>query len=127
MNKIGRVLALDGETAFVRVVRDSACGSSCESCTSACESKEEIVEMRNTTGLEIGDQVEFETEDGKYLSMMLTVYGIPTALFILAIVAAYGLIPSTVAQKELMAFLAGLCSFALSFLVLRAIDKNRGK
>lgn len=119
MEQIGKVLSVNGEMVNLEVKRMSACGSSCDSCHGTCEVKAEYISLPNLVNAKEGDFVEIYSDTGFILKSMMKVYGIPLGLFILSIVGS-----TYLGVSQLQALMLGISSFAVSFGILKILDKK---
>ena len=77
MCQTGKVIAVSGQTAVVRFVRGDACGR-CNACFHL-GAKEAEIEIRNTIGARVGDEVSIELKGGSMLKASVIMYGAPLA------------------------------------------------
>ncbi|MCG8686550.1 MAG: SoxR reducing system RseC family protein [Desulfobacterales bacterium] len=118
----GIVTQATHETAWVKTTRTAACEScsSKDSCgTSHHGSKDMMVTVKNTLGVEKGDPVVIgiETRPMIYLSFLLYVF--PIILLVIGAVLGDSLAPALNMNKSLLAMLIGFSCFVLAFLVVR--------
>lgn len=74
----------DARTATVRVMRESACGKSCESCHGCADSRDAlIVNAINNVDARPGDRVVISGSTGHTLRLAALVYLLPVALFLI--------------------------------------------
>ena len=83
MKKKGYVIGVNGDTIYVVVVRESACGGNCSSCGS-CESKPMDISLKSNKKHQIGDIVDIEIEEKSYFKIGFLLYILPLIVFVLA-------------------------------------------
>lgn len=127
MEEIGEVVELrDQNLAVIQFKRSPIC-KHCNVCYLAVPDKELMVtEARNEVEASIGDKVRVEVEPKSILTAAFIVYTIPVIFFILGYVA--GRLLAVIMQRPLLGEPAGVilafAGFALSFLVIRQIDRR---
>ena len=122
MRQTGRVLSVDGNRAEISVIRQTACGDSCETCSSKCSLKDCRVVAEAVPGLKTGDTVIFEMAASKVLFAAFVVYITP----LLALIAGY-LISMLMGAGEGMCAAIGILSMVVWFVVVHFIDKKLSK
>ena len=124
MEQVGFVRKVTDGKAELEVRRASGCGS-CKGCAGSCEVKAHIDTLRNTLNASPGDYVELKGESGKILKYMLVIYLIPFLFLIGGIVLGHSYFSSRgYGNYELLSFGIGILFLALSFFVVRAIDRR---
>ena len=111
----GVVTAVSGENATVRFTRGSMCAH-CGACMRAGDDAMELT-LPNTLGARIGDSVEVSLSSRKIVKASLIAYLIPLGFLLLGI-----WLGSRV--SDVVALFGGLVGWAVSFIVLRIIDKR---
>ena len=94
MKETGIVKEASGEFCKVVVMRKSACGENCASCSGGCKLQNQICLVKNTKGAKAGDKVEIEIDTMTVLKSAFLVYILPILVFFFtyfAIVFASGL------------------------------------
>ena len=83
---------LDADHAVISVPRKSACGHDCEECA-GCGVTGAAVKARaeNPIGAKPGQKVVVESSTQKMLGIVVLVYAIPVALFLIGYLAAFAL------------------------------------
>ena len=119
MKQKGTVLEINEYKAWVAVPRPSACGDHCASCAGGCKVRGHEAWVENSIGARPGDLVTIETSDSSVLLAAFLVYGIPLLCFFLAYAISFSL-TENVASATVLSLLA----LALSFLLLRLLDKQ---
>lgn len=119
----GRVVALDGAVATVRVGRHAEC-SSCGACGGA---RQAVVEAENAAGAAIGDAVRFEFREQSVILGAFMVFVWP--LIFAAFGGALGFLaaPSIDASVDSSATGGAVLFFLLSLVVVKKFDKKAGR
>ncbi len=126
MEESGTVVAVDGGTAHVRLLRRATCDK-CGMCGMG-KQPEIMVEVPNTAGAKSGDEVRLAVESGSLLRAAVAVYVIP----LLALLAGYLILSfllggvATGTPREALAITGGFLALGLSFLWLRRYDRRSG-
>ncbi|WBW50658.1 SoxR reducing system RseC family protein [Peptoniphilus equinus] len=120
MKNPGIVVEENGDFVTILSMRQSACGSSCESCSSHCESEPMRVKAVNTIHAEIGDRVEMEISSNRVLSYIGLIYGIPLVTFLIGVVTSYA-----ATGNELISFAVGIVVLALTYIAIKAVDSRK--
>ena len=123
MKQYGVVISTDGNTAKVRVKRDSACDG-CESaglCSALCPNVTDTTAYNNA-GASVGDTVELETGSGAVLIYSALTFIMPIVLGLVGYFIAVGM-----GLGEIIAFAVLSAAVVLSFVMLWLIVKLRGK
>lgn len=127
MNELGNVVALDGSYAIVNIKRNSACGS-CKACELGTSNKGEInINIENTLGAQVGDQVKVQMETPDILKAAFLVYMIPLLALLAGVTITY-LIGNAIGRtNELLMILIGFAAMGGSLLYVRKKDKQLKK
>ena len=112
MTKLGFIREVKGNMAYVRFLRESACGGNCSSC-GGCASKPFDKWIENTLSLSVGDKVEVETENKKILFLAFMVYILPLSLFFISALAF------SYFYNETIGTILGVAVFFLSFIITK--------
>ena len=112
MTKLGFVREIKGNMAYVRFLRESACGGNCSSC-GGCGTKPFDKWMENTLELNVGDKVEVETDNNKILLSAFMVYIFPLLLFFISAFSVSFL------WGNFVGTIAGIVVFFLSFIITK--------
>ena len=115
MKKRGEIISLNGETAKVRIQRDSACGN-CHKCD---EGKAKEIVALNRVGGVVGDTVEIEMESSTVLGAAALVYIIPLFLFIIAYFAV-----EAVFKTEWSGIVGGFVVMVIAYVAIAAFNKK---
>jgi sigma-E factor negative regulatory protein RseC len=122
MIETGYVIGNKDKQAVIRIQRKKAC-ENCGMCKKGSEGME--ITLSNPLGAKEGDRVEVSMGDTMVLKASMIVYAIP--LLFLLIGAALGYIVSPalgIGEKDLAAALCGIVFTALSYMIVRSIDKK---
>ncbi len=122
MEKIATVVTTDGEKAWVQLLRASACGENCSSCSASCKKTKHTAEVRNTIGAVAGQKVKVEMGSGSFLFVTFLAYIVP----LLALFVGYG-VTYLLSHNDVTADIVGLGALIFSFFVLRLVDRNLGQ
>ncbi len=112
---MGVVVALSGQEATLNFSRSKMCAH-CGACLSAGPQQMEMT-LPNTLGAKIGDTVSVELGGRQVAGASMIAYLIPLALLLLGVWAGSRF-------SEIAAVCCGLGGWALSFVVLRVIDRR---
>ena len=115
MKQSGKVISIskDLKTVTVRFKRTDACGK-CHACFTF-SSDEADIELENTVGASVGDEVTIQLHSNSVLKASLIMYGIP--LIALIIGTLLGSLKS-----DMFAFLGGVLFAGGSFFIIRAFE-----
>jgi sigma-E factor negative regulatory protein RseC len=120
----GIVAELSGHKVQVRVQKSSACAS-CEA-RHGCHihnTKEMMVDVNNDLRAKVGDLVEISVPTGAFLRTSLLVYFLPVLALIFGAYAGGAWAASLHLPPTLASVLGGALAMALSFAILRRIDR----
>lgn len=87
LEAVGKVMRIDGETAVVRIVRQSACSGNCSEC-SGCANRSMDTVARMQLKVDVGDRVVLESDTTSILLGMFVVFILPLILPITAYILA---------------------------------------
>lgn len=122
MKQRATVTDINGTTAICTVVRESACGENCVSCSAACSNKTTI-EAQNCIGAKIGDVVELEMDSSRVLFTAFLVY-----LFPLILLIVFYLLTSLFTERETIKIIVGFAAMAVAYgFVILFGKKNKNK
>ena len=85
MTEYGEVVRIDGDTAFVKFCRSSACGR-CKACGMLSGQNEIVVEVPNTQDASVGDLVSVQIMTRKAVKASAIAYIFPLIMLILGVV-----------------------------------------
>ena len=117
----GIVTQTDQTSAWIKTIRSGACEgcSSKDSCGENHNTKEIIVTVKNTLGVETGDQVVIGIQTTPMMILSFLLYVFPILLLILGAVIGDNLAQILNLNKSFSAMIFGFSFFGLSFLVIR--------
>jgi len=119
MKQTGYVTNIDKSGITVSVVRSTACGDSCASCSSKCELKNTSIVAQYKEDVKTGDKVVFEMPTGRVILAAFLVYIVPLILLL----AGY-IIFSACGADEGTAVLGGLGVAVLWFVCMHFADRK---
>jgi sigma-E factor negative regulatory protein RseC len=120
----GIVAELSHDKAQVRIRKSSACAS-CEA-RDACHihnAKDMVVDVNNDLHAKVGDLVEISVPTRSFLRLSLLVYFLPVLALILGAYAGGTWAASLRIPSSMASVLGGFLAMALSFAILRRIDR----
>lgn len=127
MEQVGLVRKIRNNEAEVEVRRISGCGGNCSSCAS-CEVKKVTVCLKNNIGAKEGDLVEIKAMPKKVLKYTLIAYMVPFIMLVLGIMLGVNYFQSIgLKNYEMYGFGVGMVFLAISFLIVKLIDKYISK
>lgn len=111
---------IDSNHAIISVPRKSACGHDCEECA-GCGVSGAAVKAKavNHIGAQPGQKVVVESSTQKMLGIVVLVYAIPVALFLIGYLAAFFLGASVAIQ-----YTAAVLGFALGIVIAILYDRR---
>lgn len=128
MDQIGLVIKKVDDTKVKLEVKRSSGWGSCNSCASSCEVKPHYVTINNNINAEPGDFVELQAVHKNIMKYVTIIYMIPFAFLILGIVIGNTIFKDMgTANHEFFIFGTGILFLAISFIVVRLIDKSFAK
>lgn len=128
MEQIGFVRKIENDKMELEVRRASGCGGGCKECSSSCEVVPHIVVLPNELNAQVGDFVELEAQVGDLLKYTFILYMIPFIFLIGGIVIGNFLFRNiNTDSREMLSFLSGLVSVAVSLIILKVMDKKAEK
>ena len=123
MNNIGKITQIEGNTAKIKIVRDSACGSNCQSC-GGCELKDHFITADIKTDFDfmpsVGDNVIISLDNKTFYTYSALGYGIFIVLLILGAVLGYIRF-----KTDSASVLGGFLGLTVGFLFLKLMFKNK--
>lgn len=119
MTETGVVESVLGDCAVVMIVRKSACGESCGSCSGKCRLTGNKINAVNSVGAKRGDLVTVETATASILTKAFIVYILPLIIFFMG----YFFVMSISANEALSVVIA-IFMFVTVFIVLHILDKK---
>ncbi|MDU2598471.1 SoxR reducing system RseC family protein [Anaerococcus sp.] len=123
MIKLGKVLENNNGHLVVSVARNEACGSCAAKGT--CGKKEEtIIEVYSTEDVKVGDNIIIESRSSDITKYSIYVYVLPVVMMVIGAVLPSILFKNTGYDINLITLLSVIVFFAISFIIIKAIDKN---
>ena len=119
MTQTGRVTAVSKDGITISVVRETACGESCASCSARCELKNCTVTAEYRDGINKGDLVVFEMAAKKVLFAAFLVYITP----LLVLLSVYGVF-MMLGSREEIAVVGGIAAMVIWFVIIHFTDKR---
>ncbi len=121
ITETGIVTQTNSATAWIKTIRSAACEgcSSKESCGTTHSSKAMIVTVKNTLGVEKGDQVVIGLETKPMMLLTFLLYVFPILLLIGGAIIGDSLAPLLEINRSLGAMVLGFGFFGAAFLVIR--------
>lgn len=128
MDQIGIVTrAMDNNKVELEIRRPSGWGS-CNSCASSCEVKPHYLTLKNNIDAKPGDFVELKAIKKSIMKYITIIYSIPFVFLIMGIVIGDIIFKGmNTKNHELFSFAMGIFFLAISFFVVRIIDKGFAK
>lgn len=123
MKNTGYITEINGENAKIKIVRESACGSNCQSC-GGCELKEHYIEADIKDDFlyspKVGDEVKITLDNKTFYLYSAFGYAVFVVLIIAGGFLGYGLLKTDSASL----FGAAVGVF-LGFVILKLLFKNK--
>jgi sigma-E factor negative regulatory protein RseC len=121
----GIVVEVTGDIAKVSIMAKSAC-EKCSASGVCHPGEQEYMEASNPLGAKKGQKVKVVLAPQVYLKASIILYGIPMTVFVASAILGknLGLRYGTEADSDLWAFIAGMASMVVSFLVIRMYNKK---
>ena len=116
---------IDKKTAKLKMQRHSACAS-CGKCATTSEKKDIIVEVDNTLGAKVGDNVKVNMETVNVLKAAAIVYIVPLVALLVGTIGTYFVLDllKISIYVETISGAFGLVSMLISFLILKKNDNK---
>ena len=129
ITETGKVVAVDGDRAWVQTIRASAC----ESCSarhgcgqrvlaSASGGRANQVLVVNRLGAQVGDSVDLAIEESALLQASLLVYAVPLSLMVAGAIAGH----QWSGGQDLAAILGAITGMVTGFFVARRLQRRSG-
>ena len=123
MENTGYISEIKNGKAKIKITRDSACGSNCQSC-GGCELKEHFVEADIKTEFlyspKVGDKVKISLDNKTFYAYSAVGYAIFVCLLICG-----GFLGYYFSKTDAASFLGALCGLAVGFLFVKILFKNK--
>lgn len=113
MQTTGTIIELNGETASVAFKRTKACGS-CDACM-RMGSDESLIEIQNTLGAKVGDEVEIMLHGKNLMQASLIMYGAPACALVAGVFAGSFI-------NDIAAAAIGLGLAALTYVIIHMLE-----
>lgn len=123
MIKHGTVLENKNGKLLVSVTRNEACGS-CAAKGSCGKKEETIIELFSSDDIEVGDKVILESRTSDITKYSMYVYVLPVVMMVIGAVLPHVFLKNSGYDVNLLTLLSIIIFFAISFLIIKAIDKN---
>ncbi len=128
MDQRGRIVEIvDEKTAMMKMQRNSACAS-CGKCigSSSSESKEIVVEVDNSIGAKLGDNVEVSMDQIDVMKALGILYGIPLIALLIGSVGSFYILESAGVTNmlEILSALIGFAFTGISYLLIRTRENK---
>lgn len=118
---------MENNVVELEIRRAAGCGS-CKGCASSCEVKPHYLTLKNNINAKPGDFVELRAVKKSIMKYITIIYTIPFIFLIMGIVIGNYLFKNMpTSNQELLSFGTGIIFLAISFLVVRIIDKKFAK
>lgn len=130
MEQVGVIRKTVGDKVEVEVKRFSGCGGSCSSCSSSCSAETSTLTVRinNHIGAKVGDLVEIKAKPKKILKYTFIIYMIPFFMLVMGIFIGVNYFKAIdKSNYEILGFGVGMVFLAMSFLVIRLVDRYINK
>ena len=119
MKQTGIVTAVDKKGIDISVIRSTACGDSCASCSAKCELRNTSVTAGYKDGIKVGDRVVFEMKTEKVMFAAVLVYIVPLVLMLVTYIIA-----SFSGMTEGASVLTGAAVMVVWFIIMHFFDKK---
>ncbi len=126
MEQVGIIRRTFGNQAEVVVSRLSGCGGNCAGCAASCSSETATLTVvtKNNVGAKAGDLVEIKAKPQKILKYTFIVYMVPFIMLLIGIFLGINYFQSIgSANYEMLGFGVGMLFLAISFVIIRLLDK----
>ncbi len=117
----GVVTRADSSTAWIKTIRTEACKtcSSKNSCGTAGNFKEVIIQVKNSINVKKGDHVVVGLETKHMLFLTFLLYVFPVISLIIGALIGNAIAPSLQMDSSLLSMAAGFLFFGIAFCVIR--------
>lgn len=128
MQEKGIVNFQNESEAEISIIRQSACGASCRSCSSNCEKTEMKIKVRTDLKLNTGDIVTIETKTSKIMTSVLIAYVVPLMLLMIGTIGGtYIFKEKGIEYFEALGFITGVIFLVISFFIIRYLGNKYSK
>ena len=121
MEQRGVVVKLDDGYAYVKIKRQSACGSNCASCA-GCEVTERVSRVINAQNAKIGDHVRMEIKTKHIIMAAFLLYLMPLFLGFFVGITIFSL-----TLNDLLSVVSGIAIFAVAYLIIYILNRKLPK
>lgn len=124
MNEYGKVVNVNDNKATIKIKRNSACGD-CKACELGVSNLSELdIEVENTMGAELGDNVRIEMQTPDLLKAAFVVYTIPLMALLAGVVGTYFVTGKNGSPDELLMVGVGFSMMFLSGFYVKTKEKK---
>lgn len=127
MRQTGLVISSDSEHALIQIIRQSACGGNCKSCSGSCSSMGFLISAFNPINAKIGEIVYVDSETNKIMKTAALFYIFPLVVIIIGIVVSkLYLFPNyETVFSDVIALIIGAALYTFSLFLIKLISKNK--
>lgn len=126
VEQIGIVRNISNGKAEVEINRISGCGGGCKTC-GGCNTPSHTLLLKNDVNANVGDVVKVKGETKNLLKYTAIVYLFPLSMLLVGLFTSNIILKNNGVEKyELISSIIGLLTMAISFLIVRGIDKKIG-
>ncbi len=118
MEKLGIVEKIEDNMAYIKILRDSACGDNCAAC-GLCSNREMMIKLPSSEGLCEGDNVKLLSDDSAFIKKSILAYLSLTILLVLG-----GVVGTLTGNEWLSFFLALIFAAAGVFVIRKFLPKG---
>lgn len=122
----GVITGATGSMAWVKTIRSKTCEhcDSKDSCSEGGKAREMVVEVENTLNAGVGDRVVIAFDTVPMLKLSFMLYIFPVILLIIGAALGQHYAPVMEMDESAASILAGLASFAVSFVFIRLFNNR---
>ncbi|BEP28739.1 SoxR reducing system RseC family protein [Helicovermis profundi] len=126
MKTFGRVISSNNDNVIVKVIRNSACGKSCEKCGSTCDMSY-LISVNNDINAKNGEIVNIELNSNKVLKIAAVFYILPLFLIVLGIISIKIFLPISLSNtnSDLLAIFTGIFLYSICMVLIHKLNKNK--
>jgi len=124
MEKIARIVSEEGNYAKIEIIRASACGEKCGSCSGGCSSTGIYVKALNEAGGKPGQMVKIELETSTVMKAAFLAYVLPLIMLVLGVLLGAYIHPRLDfnISSEALSLLFGVAFLIISYGILKVFD-----
>ncbi|MBM0045738.1 SoxR reducing system RseC family protein [Anaerococcus sp. mt242] len=123
MIKEGTVLENKNGHLTVSVARNEACGA-CAAKGSCGQKEDTLIELFSSDDIKVGDKVILETRSSDITKYSMYVYVLPVVMIVIGAILPNLFLKNTGYDINLLTLLSIIIFFAISFIIIKGIDKN---